>query len=491
MKLTKETGNDYVRQDFRSILGGDLLPSQDAFLDFSLNHPGLATPQFYGFSGPVGSGKTLALATMALLMAYQNPGRSGVVGAPTYPMLRDATLVAIMDRLAHFQVPFIMNRSEMKMYLPEKKSTILFRATSHFDRLRGQNIAWFGLDELTYGPEEAFMQLQARLRDPLAKNRVGFAVWTPKGFDWVWKRFVSSERPNNYHAIRARPFENSHLPEGFYQNLWKSYSPQFGKQEVLGEYLNIFSGRAYQQFDRDKNVWPITKPNKRLVWRDCKYTPTRPLLWALDFNINPAASVLAQTITRVTGERIAVSDISGGNAADVQLNVLDELFLENRTTYEVCDEFLARIEQLREAHGQERIMVYVYGDPAGVARHSNANKTDWQIIKDFFKQHENKMQASFRVRTAHPLVKDRVNTVNWACNSATGVRRLLINKRCKNLIADLEQVSWKANQAGVILPQLDQDKDPMRTHITDALGYMIEREWPMRPTAGLQPGTIL
>jgi hypothetical protein len=482
LNFHKEKGSDYVRAEYRAHLT-ELLPSQRDFMDLKT--------QYRGFSGPVGSGKTRVGAELALVCAYRNAGRMGVLGAPTYPMLRDATLPALLDRLTEHKVPFDLNRQDMVLTLHECKSHILLRSLSDPDRLRGTNIAWFGIDEATYIKEASFLQLQARLRDPLAKHRVGFAVWTPKGFDWVWKRFVSSERTDNYGSIRAKPFENSHLPDGFYQNLWKSYSPQFAKQEVLGEYLNIFSGRAYQQFDRDKNVWPLSKPDKRLVWRDCRYTPTRPLLWALDFNINPAASVIAQTITRVINERIAVADISGGNAADVQLNVLDELFLENRTTYEVCDEFLERIEQLREAHQQERIMVYVYGDPAGVSRHSNANKTDWQIIKDFFKQHENKMMASFRVRTAHPRVKDRVNTVNWACNSATNVRRLLVHKRCKNLISDLEQVAWKANQAGVMLPELDQDKDPMRTHITDALGYLIEREWPMRPAAGLQPGVIL
>lgn len=482
MTLHKEKGSDYLRVEFRR-RKTEVLPSQRSFL-------GLNT-QYRGFSGPVGSGKTKVLAEFAIVCAYQNRGRTGVLGAPTYPMLRDATLPALLAFLTEMQLPFELNRQDMVLTLLECKSKILLRSLSDPDRLRGTNISWFGIDEATYIREASFLQLQARLRDPLAQQRVGFAVWTPKGFDWVWKRFVSSERADNYDSIRAKPFENEYLPRDFYANLWKSYSPQFAQQEVLGEYLNIFSGRAYQQFDRDKNVWPLLKPNKRLVWRDCKYTPTRPLLWALDFNINPAASVLAQTITRVTGERIGVSDISGGNNADVQLNVLDELFLENRTTYEVCDEFLARIEQLREAHNQERIMVYVYGDPAGVSRHSNATKTDWQIIKDFFKQHEKQMMASFRVRTAHPRVKDRVNTVNWACNSASNVRRLLVHKRCKNLITDLEQVAWKANQAGVMLPELDQDKDPMRTHITDALGYLIEREWPMRPTAGLQPGSIL
>jgi hypothetical protein len=49
-----------------------------------------------------------------------------------------------------------------------KDSKILFRPVEEFERLRGTNLAWFGIDELTYAPEEAWLRLEARLRDPVA-----------------------------------------------------------------------------------------------------------------------------------------------------------------------------------------------------------------------------------------------------------------------------------------------------------------------------------
>ena len=70
-------------------------------------------------------------------------------------------------------------------------SRILFRAVDEFERLRGTNLAWFGLDELTYTPEEAWLRLEGRLRDPKATRLCGFAVWTPKGYDWVYERFMA------------------------------------------------------------------------------------------------------------------------------------------------------------------------------------------------------------------------------------------------------------------------------------------------------------
>jgi hypothetical protein len=62
----------------------DPLPSQQLF------HA--STARYKGFSGPVGSGKSQALCQEAIRLTYQNPGRMGLLGAPTYdlPLERSA-----------------------------------------------------------------------------------------------------------------------------------------------------------------------------------------------------------------------------------------------------------------------------------------------------------------------------------------------------------------------------------------------------------------
>ena len=42
--------------------------------------------RFKGFSGPIGSGKSQALCQEAIRLSYLNPGRMGLLGAPTYPL---------------------------------------------------------------------------------------------------------------------------------------------------------------------------------------------------------------------------------------------------------------------------------------------------------------------------------------------------------------------------------------------------------------------
>jgi len=52
--------------------------------------------RFKGYSGPIGAGKSQALCYGALKLAYLNRGCPGVIGAPTYPMLRDSTRLAFL-----------------------------------------------------------------------------------------------------------------------------------------------------------------------------------------------------------------------------------------------------------------------------------------------------------------------------------------------------------------------------------------------------------
>jgi len=66
-----------------------------------------------GFSGPIGSGKSQALCHEAIRLTYLNPGRPGLIGAPTYPMLRDATQQALFEILNSNRIPFDYSKAEV------------------------------------------------------------------------------------------------------------------------------------------------------------------------------------------------------------------------------------------------------------------------------------------------------------------------------------------------------------------------------------------
>jgi hypothetical protein len=75
------------------------------------------------------------------------------------------------------------------------------------------------------------------------------------------------------------------------------------------------------------------------------------------------------------------------------------------------------------------------------------------------------------------------------CNHA-GQRRLFIQPRCRDLINDLEQIIWKADPHGNSLSEIDKS-DPMRSHLSDALGYHVVREFPLRGLVGERGGPAL
>ncbi|MCL6545425.1 MAG: terminase family protein [Bryobacteraceae bacterium] len=410
------------------------LPSQARF------HASQA--RFKGFSGPVGSGKSQALCQEAIRLSYVNAGRWGLLGAPTYPMLREATQSTLFEILAKNQIPYEHHKGENVLVMKDTGSRIIFRPLDDYERLRGTNLAWFGLDELTYTAEEAWLRLEGRLRDPKAKRLCGFAVWTPKGFDWVYRRFI--EKPvEGYETILAQPYENRYLLEkvpDYYERLQRSYDGKFFEQEVLGKYLNVSEGQVYHCFDRKRNV------------AECTIDPGLPLRWSLDFNVDPMCSVVAQIREGV-------------------VQVVDELVLGRSSTPEVCEEFVKR-------HGRHPSGVVIYGDASG-SRRQSTGWSDYAMIRQVLTKWDMK-KVSYRIASANPEVRERVNLVNAMLKSAGGEARLFIDRKCQELIADLEQVSYKPGSS-----EIDKERDPRRTHLSDALGYLIWQECrPMAPVGG-------
>lgn len=410
----------------RRIINYDPLPSQRRFHDLET--------RIKGYSGPVGSGKSAALCHEAIDLAFKNDGRTGLIGAPTYNMLRDATLDAFQEILRANEIGYELNRSSFTLTILECGSRILFRSLDDPEKLRGSNLAWFGVDELTYCSEDAWTRLEARLRDPQAEELGGFAVWTPKGFDWVYRRFVG-EPVEGYGLVQAEAFENTYLLDAapdYYDRLKASYDDAFYQQEVLGGYLNLQAGQVYYAFDRERNTG------------DWKVDPSEPLIWSWDFNVNPMASVIAQK-------------------RDGVVHVLDEIYLTTSSTPEVCEEFARR-------YGEHRGGVKVYGDASGEQRHSVSRFSDFELIRGFFRNNR-QLNGTVRTRRSNPPVRDRINLVNASLKSADGVTRLLVDRSCRRVIRDLEQVTFKPD-SGVI----DKDREAELTHLSDALGYLLWQE---------------
>jgi hypothetical protein len=259
----------------------------------------------------------------------------------------------------------------------------------------------------------------------------------------VYRKFIAKPTPN-YQTIFAKPGENRHLLErdpDFYTRLRESYDEKFYSQEVLGSYLNLDGSRIYNAFEQKDHVTEL------------KLDPNRPILWALDFNVDPMSSVIAQ--------------IAGG-----RITVLDEIVIRHGTTRQAVDAFLARFPKHESG-------VLIYGDASGFAQQTSG-MSDYDMVKEHLAIHSS-LKVDYRVPKSNPSVRERINLMNTKLRSARGVIGLLIDRKCKELIQDFEQVCYKGDTG-----QIDKDRDRMRTHASDALGYLIWQECRPLPPIGEQ-----
>lgn len=195
--------------------------------------------RFSLYIGGVGAGKTFAGAARAIMRMIEQPGALGLIGAPTFPMLRDATQRAFFELLPR---PLIQayHKSEERLVL-RNGAEVLFRSLDQPDRARGLNLAWFWLDEAPLCGYYAWQVLKGRLRQP-GFATAGWATGTPHGRDGFASDFELAPRRN--HALfRASTYANAHhLPPDFIAEL--GYSGSFAQQEVLGLFV-AFEGLVY------------------------------------------------------------------------------------------------------------------------------------------------------------------------------------------------------------------------------------------------------
>ena len=208
-----------------------LFPKQDQFV--------FSERPYDAFVGGVGSGKTKAGSFRAYHYCTKHPGALGMITAPTFPMLRDATLRTIQEMWPEKQYEFAKGDMTLKMV---NGSEILLRSTDDPDRLRGPNLAFFYMDEAAMSSGETFKILQGRLRQPGFPHQ-GWITTTPKGYNWIYNEFAREQR-EDYSLITVSSRDNPFLPPGYIEMLMESYDREFALQEIEGQFV-LLGGRAY------------------------------------------------------------------------------------------------------------------------------------------------------------------------------------------------------------------------------------------------------
>lgn len=190
-----------------------------------------------GFVGGIGSGKSWAGA-WDLLQHALAPGKLGrlyLVVAPTYRMLQDSTWRTLVKLARELRVLRVENKTDMRLTL-SNGAEIIGRTADDPERLRGPNVSGVWLDEASLMQEPVLDICLGRLREAGEQGWLS-ATFTPRGRrHWTYRFFAESGQAVLFHCPTAG---NPFLPRGFTGRLESRYNPQFARQELGGEFVEI------------------------------------------------------------------------------------------------------------------------------------------------------------------------------------------------------------------------------------------------------------
>jgi hypothetical protein len=297
---------------------------------------------------------------------------------------------------------------------------------------------------------------------------------------WLYQQFVERNDVdldgNDVPLYHVRTADNTLLPdrEGYIANLRSRMAPDVFRIEVLGEWGDIGRGRIYTSFYRGRatSPSPLLPFVERVAGTDrIKRDPPKPLYWTQDFGVNPRVSLVIQ----IHQQRIPIVGYQR-----VLLYVLDEIEIPSGSTDLMIKEFVRRYPasfDCVDANGQkqriDRQRVYVYGDHrGGDTRNSTTAETDWGMMRNA--KELRPYDISYHYRASNPPIVDRYAVTNAKLCNADDEIGILIHPRCKKLLADLQQTAYKAGTR--IADKGTPSRGIFRTHLSDALGYLIEHE---------------
>jgi hypothetical protein len=284
--------------------------------------------------------------------------------------------------------------------------------------------------------------------------------------------------------ITSRTSDNvENLNEGYEDSLASGYDRETARRRLHGELVRETGGTAYTEWS-DRNL------------RSVDYDPNATLYLCLDFNIEPRVAVLAHPLrpgqypsehqrngvehVGVFGEFFSL----GGGMSDrrfAEALVRGDRGVGGSYPQDDLRGLPANWKGLREHRGK----IIAFGDAVGNHRsvHSDNLESSWQIVDSVFSEVRDVNGRRLYQRSvpeANPAPRARVHSVNAKLMNALGVPSLWIDQRCRELTRDFERVVW--DDDGVSIREWrrgNQGTEWHRTHLSDALGYMVHQLFPM------------
>jgi hypothetical protein len=232
------------------------------------------------------------------------------------------------------------------------------------------------------------------------------------------------------------------LPDDVIRDMKRAMSAKQFRQEFEASFETA-SGRIYEDYGKHNITDAVIEPHEQLLWMH-------------DQNFTPLSSAIG---------------VRRGDA----IYLLDEIVLTSAVSRQSALEFVERYKDHKNKH------VLIYGDAAGQAGEKHGHKSDYTEIEGVLRA--NGWTYTRKIRPANPAIKDRHNAVRAKILNAAGETSLFVNpntaKWCHKGLATVQVKEGSTFQ---------EDQTNQYQHITTAIGYMIDYEFPVgRGKAGVAP----
>jgi phage terminase large subunit-like protein len=268
------------------------------------------------------------------------------------------------------------------------------------------------------------------------------------GLTHIYDEFIAN-KDENTRWVQWKSRDNRYIDGKTLEGVLASYDEKQALTRSTGAFINLNSGVVYYAFDPIESVIEEYDRNTKCT-KDGKfrYDPTAILKLSCDFNVGLMSWNICQE----------------HNGIDY---VFDYIELEDyANTALMCQKF----NLIYGNHPKH--LLYVYPDRTGEARHTDAARSNLEIISQELKINHNTQIKSSVIKNK----MDRVAATNARFYNSGKQRQLFICKNMKRLISDLQRVTWE---------HLDRmrlkDEDRLLTHASDALSYQIYYEHPLIP----------
>jgi hypothetical protein len=359
--------------------------------------------------------------------------------APTYNQAKKI----FWDDLKAFTLSALHTRrpseSDLVIFLPNG-SEIHVIGLDKPERIEGIPWKGGGIDEFADVKSDAWEANILPALNTVDPTDPDYRAWcwllgVPDGLNHYYDLCVQAETGSdpNFQVFHWKSAEI--LPPDVMDSMRRAMSAKQFKQEFEASFETA-TGRIYEDFGKHNVTDALIQPHEQLMWMH-------------DQNFTPLSSAIG--VRRNDGK---------------DLFLLDEIVLTSAVSRQSAVEFVERYKDHKNKH------VLIYGDPAGKAGEKHGHASDYTDIEGVLK--ENHWTYTRKVRPAAPAIKDRQNAVRAKILTASGDTSLFVNpataKWCHKGLSTVQLKDGSSFQE-------DQTNDYQ--HITTAIGYCVDVEWPV------------